>query len=328
MQLGYLSFLSAVFSAATVVIAQEVHGNVTFEVRWNFTAPIETTDIKDAYEEAAAVQANLRIQQAINTTQTYTECLTNPSDLSPAAVYALKNCIVAENPLAFFTLLADDISASTDFWDGVIAQSTTDLTQFVPARTYVRGYYGDALTATDFAEWTLSAYADEVDLDVNPEHYYKHTIVDASGGAWSQILEGWGGVLSSFGTKRTNFTIPTYTIPTFNGSEGGYPTQWAIDSSFNPLLQRIGPKVLPDGQTMGFLHIAVRDVEATATNVSAVEIYSAVWYPPYDKALSADHEEFVTNYLADESHHMVVEIINDGLDAAADFAAASRRRRA
>ncbi|KAJ7263574.1 hypothetical protein B0H12DRAFT_1103048 [Mycena haematopus] len=315
MQLKHLSFFSAVLSTATVAIAQEVHSNVTYEVRWNFTEPAQTTDIKDAYEQAAAKEASVRIQQAINTTKTYTSCLTNPSDHSPAAVYALKNCIVAQTPTAFFTLLAGDIAASTVFWNGVIAQSTTDLRKFVPARTYVRGYYGASLSATLFAEWTLSPYADAVDLDVNPEHYFKHTDVDASGGASSLILEGWGGVLSTFGVKRTNFSIPTYTVPTFNGSAGGYPTEWAIDSSFNPLLQRIGPKVLPDGKTMGYLHIAVRDV------------YSAVWYPPFDKAPPAEHQEFVNNYLADESHHMVVEIINDGLDAAADFAAAGRRRR-
>lgn len=67
MQLHYLSLLSAVFSTAILVIAQEVHSNVTYEVRWDFTAPIETTAIKDAYEQAAAKQANLRIQEAVKT---------------------------------------------------------------------------------------------------------------------------------------------------------------------------------------------------------------------------------------------------------------------
>lgn len=67
MHLKHLSFFSAVLSTATVAIAQEVHNNVTYEVRWNFTEAAQTTGIKDAYEQAAAEEASVRIQQAINT---------------------------------------------------------------------------------------------------------------------------------------------------------------------------------------------------------------------------------------------------------------------
>lgn len=45
---------------------------------------------------------------------------------------------------------------------------------------------------------------------------------------------------------------------------------------------------------------------------------SAVWYPPFDKASPENHTEFTTNYVQDEAHHMVVEIINDSLKAKED----------
>lgn len=45
---------------------------------------------------------------------------------------------------------------------------------------------------------------------------------------------------------------------------------------------------------------------------------SAVWYPPFDKASPDNHTEFTTNYVQDEAHHMVVEIINDSLKAKED----------
>ncbi|KAF8213456.1 hypothetical protein K438DRAFT_1750735 [Mycena galopus ATCC 62051] len=318
----------ALLSAATV-IAQEVHGNITFEVQFNATAPIETTDIKDAYEAAAAAFASRRLHAAIKQTGIGKDCLTDPDDLSPTALYALKDCIAAENQDDFFALLASDIAESNTFWSTVVNESTTNLTQFIPARTYVTGYFGDALSATTFAEWTLSPLADAANLNANPEHYVKETQAVSEVDASSEIFEGWGGVLSTFGMKRTNFTIPSYVPPVFDGVT--YPTEWAIDPSFAVLLQRIGPKVLAsgDGQTFGYLHIAVRDVPpSTVGGMAAIEVYAAVWYPPWDQAPNAtDRVEFQTNYLADEAHHMVVEIINLTLQAAAEIAAGDPGRR-
>ncbi|KAF7331282.1 hypothetical protein MKEN_00005300 [Mycena kentingensis (nom. inval.)] len=328
MQLAYLSYLSVALAAAAIS-AQEVHSGIKYEVRWAWDGPVETAPIKDAYESAAAEQATARIVNAVNAAGAYTDCVPSPVDPSVAGVKALKHCIVAQNPKAFLTLLADAFPIANAYWSNVIARSTTDRAKFVPARVWVRGYYGAALTAVQFATWTLSDDADAVDLDTNPEHYYKSTVVDALGVATSQIVEGWGGVLSpTIGTLVTNFTVPGYTVPVFDGglTPGGYPTEWALDPSFNILLQRIGPKVLPDGQTFGYLHIAARDVPANTKTgePAAVEIYAGVWYPPYDGASAAEQAEFVDNWLADEAHHIVVEIINSGL-AAMEQVGAGRR---
>ncbi len=64
----------------------------------------------------------------------------------------------------------------------------------------------------------------------------------------------------------------------------------------------------------------MRDFAASegSTGESGIEIYSAVWYPPWDQASEADQAEFVNNYLADEAHHMVVEVINLTLQAQED----------
>jgi len=155
-------------------------------------------------------------------------------------------------------------------------------------------------------------------LDANPEHYYKKTILDATGSQSSHIFEGWGGVLSTFGTKRTNFTVPAFTTPVYGTDDT--PSEWNIGDSFPLPLQRVGPKILSDGKTFGVLHIAVRDFSADegSTGKKGIEVYSAVWYPPWDGAEEADHKEFVDNYLADEAHHMVVEVINLTLKARED----------
>lgn len=86
----------------------------------------------------------------------------------------------------------------------------------------------------------------------------------------SDIFEGWGGVLSSFGTVRTNFTVPTYTVPTFGSPD--QPVEWSISSDFPLAFQRIGPKVLADNTTFGMLHIAVRDVPATSSSPAAIQV--------------------------------------------------------
>lgn len=92
--------------------------------------------------------------------------------------------------------------------------------------------------------------------------------------------------------------------------------------SFPLPLQRVGEKILASEsqETFGVLHIAVRDflTNEGSTGKAGIEIYSAVWYPPWDQADDADKTEFVNNYLADEGHHMVVEVINLTLQAHED----------
>ncbi len=285
--------LSAAFSIAA---AAEVHGGVSYEVRFDWNASVETIAFKDAYETEAARQASQRLQSVI-----------------------CKTGIAAENTRNFFDLLGNDIAEANTFWDKVITESTSDRTKWVPARVYVRGWFNVSLTTTSFATWTLSDLADQANNHANPEHYWKKTVLSATLSQSSQIFEGWGGVRSSFGMKRTNFTVPQYNMPAFGTAE--YPQVWAIDSSFLSVFQRIGPKVLAygDGNTFGVLHIAVRDVQEG--DRSGLEVYAAVWYPPWDQASEADHDEFVNNYLKDESEHMIVEIVNLTLQARSDIAA-------
>ncbi|KAI8629697.1 hypothetical protein F5Y19DRAFT_431549 [Xylariaceae sp. FL1651] len=310
--------LAPAFIAATGAI--ETHGGYEYEARFAVNAASETADIKDPYEATAAKQASLRLQQQISATGIASKCLAYNTGTSPADLYALKDCVAADNEDNFFTLLAEDIEESNAFWDQVVRESTSDRTQWVPARAYLKAYFNGNLTATEFAAWTLSDNADLANNHANPEHYFKKTVLSATGSQQSQIFEGWGGVLSSFGTKRTNFTVPDFTTPVYGSADT--PGSWDIGPSFPILLQRVGPKVLTygDGKTFGVLHIAVRDFNATegSTDKSGLEIYSAVWYPPWDKTSAANRTEFLNNYLADEAHHMVVEVINLTLQAYQD----------
>jgi hypothetical protein len=321
MSLKYVSLLCALLGSASVS-AQEVHSGITYAVQFSNTSAVETTNIKDPYETTAAQQASVRLQAAIQETGIAKDCLTNSSDVSPTALYTLKDCIANQTVGDFFTLLADDINESNTFWDKVVTESTTDLTQWVPTRAYVTCYFGSALNATSFAEWTLSpTLVGSAELDANPEHYLFALTDESLTQSSALIFEGWGGVLSSFGTKRTNFTVPAYTVPDFGGS---IPEAWSLADSFNIELQRIGPKVLTygDNKTFGYLHIAVRDVPATSELPAAIQIYSAVWYPPWDQNTNTtERQEFLTNYIADEAHHMVVEVVNLSLKAAAEIAA-------
>lgn len=54
--------------------------------------------------------------------------------------------------------------------------------------------------------WTASPFSGASDLHANPEHYLIDSTATGLTTQSSAIFEGWGGVLSSFGTKRTNFT--------------------------------------------------------------------------------------------------------------------------
>ncbi|KAJ8123622.1 hypothetical protein ONZ43_g470 [Nemania bipapillata] len=311
--------LSALAFIATTG-AIETHGGYSYEARFSPDASPETKDIKDPYEIAAAKQAYAHLRDRIQTTSIASQCLTKSEGTEPADLYALKDCIVADNKDNFFTLLSEDIQDSNAFWDEVVKQSTTDRSQWVPARVYTKGYFNGNLTATQFAAWTLSPNADAANLHANPEHYYKETALDATGAQVSEIFEGWGGVLSTFGTKRTNFTVPAFATPVYGSTDT--PEAWDIGASFPLPLQRVGSKVLTSGSrnTFGALHIAVRDFPASegSTGMSGIEVYSAVWYPPWDQGSDADHTEFLSNYLPDEAHHMVVEVINLTLQAQKD----------
>lgn len=219
---------------------------------------------------SAAQQATARLQAAITEKNIAADCIS--ANNTPAGLYAFKDCIADENPDNFFDLLSDDIAEGNAFWASVIADSTTDRTQWVPARAYVTAYFGEDLNATNFAIWTQSAFSVAADLHANPEHYFMSETATSSTTMSSDIFEGWGGVLSSFGTIRTNFTVPTYTVPDFGSAD--QPNEWSISSDFPLAFQRIGPKVLAygDGSTFGMLHIAVRDVAATNSTPAAIEV--------------------------------------------------------
>ncbi|KAI1271042.1 hypothetical protein F5Y07DRAFT_384323 [Xylaria sp. FL0933] len=317
MQLKTLALSSAIVAAIGAI---ETHGGYQYEARFSADAAPETNNVKDPYETAAAQQAYARLQEQIEATGVTRQCLTEPTGTEPDDLYTLKDCIAADNPSNFFTLFADDIKESNSFWVQVVQESTTNRTQWVPARAYTKCYFNGSLTATQFAAWTLSENADAANLNANPEHYYKKTVLSATGAQQSQIFEGWGGVLSKFGTKRTNFTVPVFATPVYGTINT--PEEWDIGPSFPLVFQRVGSKILTygGGQTFGALHIAVRDFVASegSTGDSGIEIYSAVWYPPWDQASEADRAEFVSNYLADEAHHMVVEVINLTLQANQD----------
>ncbi|KAI0906715.1 hypothetical protein F4823DRAFT_605917 [Ustulina deusta] len=317
MQLKTVALASAIIAVAVGI---ESHGGYQYETRFSADAAPETNNIKDPYETAAAKQAYSRLQEQIKATGITSQCLTEPTSTEPGDLYALKDCIAADSARNFFSLLADDIEESNTFWAQVVQESTTDRTRWVPARAYTKGYFNGSLTATQFAAWTLSENADAANLNANPEHYYKETVLSATGAQQSEIFEGWGGVLSTFGTKRTNFTVPAFATPEYGTVDT--PNEWDIGPSFPLALQRVGSKVLASGgrQTFGALQIAVRDFAASegSTGESGIEIYSAVWYPPWDQASEADQAEFVNNYLADEAHHMVVEVINLTLQAQED----------
>lgn len=308
------------FTAGACAAVTETHDGIDFEVRWTNTSAPENTPVKDAYESAAAQQATKRLQTVIKEKGIATQCLSANQGGSPAELYAFKDCILGEGATVFFDLLSQDIEEANDFWDNVVAKSTSDRKQWVAARTYVRAFYGHDLSALNFAAWTTSANADKANSNANPEHYYKATQVTGLDSQSSQIFEGWGGVLSSFGTQRTNFTVPRYATPKFGTPE--YPNEWNISPKFSSLFQRIGPKVLATGskQTFGVLHIAVRDVPKSESGAKkdAIEVYAAVWYPPYDGADEHDKNEFQKKFVSDEAHHMVVEIINLTLKAKKD----------
>ncbi|KAK2599360.1 hypothetical protein N8I77_011124 [Diaporthe amygdali] len=191
-------------------------------------------------------------------------------------------------------LLAPDIAAADTFWQDVIKTSTPD--SWVSADAIGTAYLPN-LTALAFAAWSQSPLADEVNNDVNGEHYFKRTVTTGPGVLASDILEGWGGV-------TTRFTIPDYATP---------PNR--VQFPFLRLLpefpfQAAGSKVLEDNSEdplFGVLHISVRDVVGAAGE-HGIEIYSTVWYGDAAK----------DSFLEAERQHMVVEIFNLAFQAQRD----------
>ncbi|KAI1341933.1 hypothetical protein F5Y15DRAFT_351946 [Xylariaceae sp. FL0016] len=313
---------TTIFAVSTLLASAasyETHDGYDFEVRFDADAGPQDSPIKDMYEGAAASIALQNLYAHINETELGQDCVaTSVGEDDIGTLNALKDCINGEDPALFFKLFVMDIIDANIFWDNVTAQSDHDRTTWVPARTYVKCYFNGSLDATQFAVWTQSDAADDANLHANPEHYYKKTESTSLTSQRSEILEGWGGVSSSFGMKRTNFTVPEYTIPTFGTAD--YPASWALDAKFALPLQRIGPKVLTSGTqvTFGVLHIAVRDFADEGGPGSGIEIYSAVWYPAWDGAPAGNETEFKEFFLMDEAYHMVVEIINLTLQAQKD----------
>lgn len=306
----------AAVSALAVTVGATVFSYGTPPVSYEFTLQgsdtPETTDIKNSYEQAAAQQAYARITSSTSGTDLETTCPCTDVQGKDArnATYALKDCVIgASNDTVFLSLLSSDTTAADAFWGTVVSQSSSNMSDWKASRAYAKAYFGASLTAVGFAGWSISSAADAANLHANPEHYYKSTPTNATGTS-SEILEGWGGVLSSFGMKRTHFKIPEYAQPAFDGTD--YPASWSVGPDFLLPLQRAGKKNLAsDGTTFGVLHIAVRDLglNETLNGVGGIEIYSAVWYPAWEQASEADAAEF-DKYLRDEAEHMVVEVVN------------------
>jgi hypothetical protein len=320
--------IASISAFLAVVAGIETHGTppVDFEVRLNGSDQALITGIKDTYEKAAARIALDRIVHQVEAKGIANKCLNYTHAVgvdvdARNATYQIKDCIIkeTEDERIFFNLLAEDVTESDVFWKQVVQESDLNMTSWIAARASVKAYYNGSLTALNFAGWTLSPYADLANLHANPEHYYKSTPSNATDTS-SEILEGWGGVLSTFGMKRTHFEVPSYKQPLFDGSD--YPAAWGLNSTFPAALQRAGLKQLSsDGTTFGVLHIAVRDLlpEETYEGNTGIEVYSAVWYPAWGASSEENREEFEDKYVQDEAEHMVVEIINLTLQARVDL---------
>jgi hypothetical protein len=314
---------SVIFVTALVAgtKAIETHGGIDFEVFWDADGQAETDPIRTFYQEESAKIASERLVDRINSSGLGTDCVDEPANIGSDldSFYNLKDCLAAKDENIFFELLSEDIEEADIFWEQVIAESTKPRKDWIAAKAYVKCYYDSALTAEEFAGWSSSPAADEAYLRGNAEHYYKTTEETALLTQASHIFEGWGGVLSpAFGTKLTNFTVPEFKPRVF-GLDPDYPIEWAISPLFG-LLQRAGPKVLRSGTTWGVLHIGARNFLAAEGSIgkSGIEIYGAVWYPPWDQSSEENQAEFKDKFLLDEDYQVVAEIINFSLQALED----------
>lgn len=192
-------------------------------------------------------------------------------------------------------LLQPEIKEAENFWHDVIDKSTGE---WVPTDGRVIGFFPD-LTAAAFAAWSQSPFADRSNNAANPEHYVKRTEEISPGVLQSEILEGWGGV-------TTHFSILNYGPP---------------NATRHPMLRELpefpfqasGDKALKDGDdtVFGVLHISVRDVKGADYDqeMDGIEIFATVWYGD-----GVDDE-----HLEDERQHIVIEIINQSIQAQKDL---------
>ena len=315
------SSLAQLGALAVSVNAIETHGGIDFEVFWDKDAPAEEKPIRDFYQEESVKIGAKRLHERIESSGIGASCLDDAANQGDdlESFYNLKDCLAAQDENIFFDLFSEDIDEADAFWKQVIAESTKPRKDWIAARAYVKCYFDGALTAEEFAGWSSSPPADEAYLRGNVEHYYKLTEETGLLTQASHIFEGWGGVLSDkFGTKLINFTVPEYKPRVF-GLDPNYPIEWAISPLFG-LLQRAGPKVLRSGETWGVLHIGARNFQALegSTGKSGIEIYGAVWYPPWDQSSEENQKEFKENFLMDEDYQVVAEIVNFSLQALED----------
>ena len=170
--------------------------------------------------------------------------------------------------------------------------------QWVPTDGRVAAFLPN-VTATRFALWSQSTFADRANNAANAEHYIKRTKQVAPGKLESEVLEGWGGVTTYF--SILNYGTPDRTKYPFLRELPEFPIQAA------------GEKVLRDGTgaIFGILHISVRDVkgEDFGTSGPGHEIYATVWY---GDGVQDDHIEL-------ERQHIVIEIINLSIQCQKDI---------
>jgi hypothetical protein len=215
------------------------------------------------------------------------------------ALKTLKTGLQAQGLETILKVLGPAIAEADKFWKDIVERSTGRLEQkegWVSAD-------GDGIaflpnvTAERFVKWYLSPLADAANNAANPEHYYKSTKV-ASGGAASEIIEGWGGI-------TTHFTVPNFGIPP---NRERYP--FLYEHAEFPF-QAAGDKVLMDGTVFGVLHISARDVKGAdyGQQHDGVHVAANVYYGD-----AAEDE-----HLEDERTHMTTEIINLTLQAQKDI---------
>ncbi|KAI1399866.1 hypothetical protein F4819DRAFT_397953 [Hypoxylon fuscum] len=271
------------FALGAVALNETIDGYAYF-----LSGPKQDQPKTDYEHEAAITALSLLKKRMAEANETLPDL---PED-NVAAVLTLKQYLTTSK---LEVLLTHDMDDADTFWHDIINNSTSSLTDWKAAKA--RGViFLPNVTATSFAAWYASPYADAANLAANPEHYAKNT-EQTSTGLSSKILEGWGGV-------TTNFTIPNFGVP---------------DRASNPFLdplpefpiQEAGDKVLRDNTRFGVLHIAVRSVSGSdyGQGIDGFEVYSAVWYP---SGVEDDHLEY-------ESRHMINEIVNLTLQAQRDI---------
>lgn len=205
---------------------------------------------------------------------------------SRTALHTLKSLL---GPQGLKDVLKPEIQKGDAFWHDIVDRSTGAEWKAASGRTLA---FLPNVTAQAFAMWFASPLADLANNDANAEHYYKATVADpATGTIASEIIEGWGGVV-------THFTVPNFKPV----NQQSYDM---LDKLPEFPVQFAGDKTLMDGTIFGILHIAVRDIKGAdfpehTSQGSGIEIYAAVWYG------DASEDE----HLETERQHMIIEEIN------------------